>query len=448
MGTKIEDVVVVNITRETATITRVGFGSALIFGIHVKFAEDFKVYTSIEGVLEDFAITDEEYKAAAKYFSQELKPEKVTIGKRVANVAKSEVVTVASVQNDTTYTVTINGTAFTFLSDADATDDEITAGLVADINGGSEPVTATDNVDGTFDLDADVDGVDFTAVLSDDGTGEGMTSVVAIETGNVAAGLNDLIQAGGTDWYFLLLTRRTTEAEQLQDIEEAADFIEALSAPKQYFAAIDQATILTVVDTDICSILQAKSLDRSNVIYSTDEANYPEAAWVGDGAPHDAGSRTWRFKNLAGITPDQFTDTEIVNMAAKNANYYETIAGANVISSEGVAASGEFIDTIRGSDELQVRIAEDVFTQLINAEKIPFTTDGISAIEATLRARLQRSVNSGFLSNDPGAIIVTVPKIADIDPADKVARFLTGLEFSAILAGAVHKVRIDGKLTL
>ncbi|MCK5603283.1 DUF3383 family protein, partial [Candidatus Pacearchaeota archaeon] len=245
-----------------------------------------------------------------------------------------------------------------------------------------------------------------------------------------------------------ILTRRTTEAEQLQDIEEAADFIEALSAPKQYFAAIDQATILTVVDTDIASVLQAKSLDRSNVIYSTDEANYPEAAWIGDGAPHDAGSRTWKFKNLVGITPDQFTDAEVANMGSKNVNYYETIAGANVISSEATVASGEYIDTIRGSDELQVSIGEDIFTQLINAEKIPFTTDGISAIEATLRARLQRSVNSGFLSNEPDAITVTVPKLADIDPADKAVRFLTGLEFSADLANAVHKTRIDGKLTL
>ena len=448
MGTKIEDVVVVNITRETAKITRVGFGSALIFGIHSKFAEDFKEYTSIEGVLEDFVITDEEYKAAAKYFSQELKPEKVTIGKRVANVAKSEVVTVANVQNTITYSVTINGTPFTFLSDADATDLEIAAGLVADINGGSEPVTAADNVDGTFDLDADVDGVDFTAVLSDDGTGDGLTSTVPIATGNVATGLADLLDVGGTDWYFLILTRRTTEAEQLQDIEETANFIEALSSPKQYFAAIDQASILTAVATDIASIIQALSLDRSNVFYSTDQGNYPEAAWIGDGAPHDAGSRTWKFKNLVGITPDQFNDTEISNMKGKNVNFYETIAGANVVSSEGVVASGEYIDTIRGSDELQVRISEDIFTQLINAEKIPFTTDGISAIEATLRARLQRSVNSGFLSNDPDAITVTVPKLANIDPADKAVRFLTGLEFSAVLAGAVHKVRIDGKLTL
>jgi hypothetical protein len=34
MGTEIKDIVVVNITRETAKITRVGFGTPMIFGIH------------------------------------------------------------------------------------------------------------------------------------------------------------------------------------------------------------------------------------------------------------------------------------------------------------------------------------------------------------------------------------------------------------------------------
>jgi len=448
MGTKIEDIIVVNITRETAKITRVGFGTGLIFGIHTNFAEDYREYGSIEAVGEDFLTTDEEYKAAAKYFGQELKPEKVIIGKRATNVAQSEVVTVANVQNNVTYTTTINGTPFNFLSDADATNLEIAAGLVSAINLGSEPVTATDNVDGTFDLDADVAGEPFTVAVSDDGVGNGLTVAPAVTNVNVATELNDLIQAGGTDWYFLILTRRATEAEQLQDIEQAADFIEALSAPKLYFTAIDQASLLTSATTDIASVLKAKTYDRTVVLYSADQANYPDAAWVGDGAPHDAGSRTWKFKTLVGITPDQLSDTEISNLGSKNANYYETIANANVISSEAVVVGGEYIDVIRGSDELQVRIGEDIFTQLINTEKIPFTTNGIAAIESTLRARLQRSVNSGFLSDDPDAITVIVPKISDIAPADKAARFLQGLEFSAVLAGAVHKVQIDGKLTL
>jgi hypothetical protein len=57
-------------------------------------------------------------------------------------------------QDSTTYTVNINGTDFPFVSDATATVAEITAGLVAAINAGAEPVSATDN--GT-DLDIEGD---------------------------------------------------------------------------------------------------------------------------------------------------------------------------------------------------------------------------------------------------------------------------------------------------
>ena len=60
--------------------------------------------------------------------------------------------------NSTLYRVTINGTNYDYTSDADATVAEITAGLTSAINGGVEPVAATDN--GT---DLDIAGDDETA---------------------------------------------------------------------------------------------------------------------------------------------------------------------------------------------------------------------------------------------------------------------------------------------
>ena len=72
MGTTINDIIVVNITRETAKLTRVGFGTPLVFGQHAKFDlnELARVYNNITAVGEDFLTTDEEYKAAAKLFGQ------------------------------------------------------------------------------------------------------------------------------------------------------------------------------------------------------------------------------------------------------------------------------------------------------------------------------------------------------------------------------------------
>jgi len=69
-------------------------------------------------------------------------------------------------QDSTTYTITINGTAFAYASDASTMVAEITAGLVSLINAGAEPVTATDN---TTDISLLGDSSTlFTLALTDD----------------------------------------------------------------------------------------------------------------------------------------------------------------------------------------------------------------------------------------------------------------------------------------
>ena len=82
MGTKLTDIVQVNITRETAKITQAGFGTALIFGPLTEFTDRYRIYNSIEAVEVDFASDSEQWKAAAALFSQEVSPEKVVIGDR------------------------------------------------------------------------------------------------------------------------------------------------------------------------------------------------------------------------------------------------------------------------------------------------------------------------------------------------------------------------------
>ena len=82
MGTQLNDIVQVNITRETAKITQAGFGTALIFGPLTEFTDRYRIYNSIEAVEEDFETTSEQWKAAAALFSQEISPQQVVIGDR------------------------------------------------------------------------------------------------------------------------------------------------------------------------------------------------------------------------------------------------------------------------------------------------------------------------------------------------------------------------------
>jgi uncharacterized phage protein gp47/JayE len=59
---------------------------------------------------------------------------------------------VSSVLDNQLYTVTINGTGYTYTSDGTATANEIIAGLKTAIDLGGEPVTVTDNLDGTSNI--------------------------------------------------------------------------------------------------------------------------------------------------------------------------------------------------------------------------------------------------------------------------------------------------------
>ena len=252
------------------------------------------------------------------------------------------------------------------------------------------------------------------------------------------------MQAEYGDWYALILTRHEVEANNIANITGAAAWIE--SRNKIFIGCIDQETMITSATDDVASTLQTAAYERTAIMYSTDHENYPEAAWMGRCLPEAPGSITWKFKTLAGVSVDDLTPTEVNYLQGKNCNYYEKVAGINMISSAAVMASGEFIDIIRGTDWLQARIAEGVFFRLVNAVKIPFTAQGIAVVENELRYRLEKAVDAGLLVE--GSIVITSPAISDVDPLEKSQRFLNDVKFTAQLAGAVHKTAIVGRLTL
>ncbi len=105
----------------------------------------------------------------------------------ISGLASSrKLVSVAVTADDSQlYTVTINGTDFEFTSDASATTAEITAGLVAAIEGGSEPVTAV-GTDTPFTIESTIDGDagDFTSAYAAGGTGD-LVETVVIEQGQL-----------------------------------------------------------------------------------------------------------------------------------------------------------------------------------------------------------------------------------------------------------------------
>lgn len=102
---------------------------------------------------------------------------RVSTSRKLASVA----ITAA---NSDTYTLTINGTDFTFTADGSATTAEITAGLVALINAGSEPVLASGS-DTPLLVESKIDapfGADFTVTTAANRRITGDFSITESET--------------------------------------------------------------------------------------------------------------------------------------------------------------------------------------------------------------------------------------------------------------------------
>lgn len=430
----IDNIVQITISRETTQVSRAGFGYMLMLDLNTVLHERVTWYTATADMLTDgFLSTDAAYLAAVDHFAQNPKPTQFAVGKIQYNRVT---VTIDSVVNLTSYTIIVNGTSYTYVSDASATQTEIANGLVALINAGAHPVTAS-NVADDVQIDADPSGSIF-SVLRPAAQSALLTVGAPASVETVTDALNAIVLVDNT-WYGLMLTDRTKSNVLL-----AAAWVE--SNDKLAIFASKDTEILSAADvTSIAYTFKQNNYDRSAALYhSKADTEYADAAWFGKAFPYDAGTITWKFKTLSSVTVDTLTQTQYLGATGKDANVYQDVGG-NSITQEGTCGSGEFIDVIRGIDWIRSEMQADVYALLLNQPKVPYTNKGISAVKAEVRKVLEHAVGLGILASITS---VTAPDVADVLPADKAARILRDVEFEAILAGAIHKVIIQGVITV
>lgn len=434
----------VQISKETATVSRLGFGTPAILTYHTVFPEVARLFGGLdEMVTAGFATTDIAYKMAAAMFAQSPRPNQVIVGRRATpHIRKVKATPKANPLANTDYTLTINGVAYTFTTDATPTVAEITAGLTTAIDTGSLNLNATDN---TTDLDietADAPGGTPTAGVPfyidyDRDLFSFIDETVDI---NIATELASL-QAFNDDWYGLV-----ADAWGADEIEALATAVES-AGPKIYIAESQDTRIVSPPTTDIASTLKGLALDRTAIIFNDSLDPSVAAGWLGAQLPLTPGSTTWKFTTLSTVSPSTLRTEGIANADGKNANTYTTVGGNNM-TAEGVLSSGEFIDVTRFIDWLTARIKEDVFAALLRASqtgKIPFTDAGIQGIVGVVEGVLRQGVANQGINGDED-IIVTAPLASEVSSQDRSSRILPDVEFIATLAGAIHKTIIRGKV--
>lgn len=247
------------------------------------------------------------------------------------------------------------------------------------------------------------------------------------------------VQAENDDWYGVVADAGTNGVSA----EDVADWVETAKKFCILWTNDPNATDSTK-STDLASKIKAKGYDRTAVIYHAG-TGYPDAAWMGEGFPYEPGESTWSFKSLKGVVPDNITGAGEAALKAKNCNYYHTTGGAN-ITEQGKVASGEYIDIIIGTDWIEARLREAVYGALVNQRKFPYDDNGIAALQSLVAGVLQQAVGQGILQEN--SVNVVVPKYKDIPQADRIARKVSGIKFTALYLGAVHAVSISGTISV
>jgi len=255
----------------------------------------------------------------------------------------------------------------------------------------------------------------------------------------VAEALTAAVEAGA-DFYGVTTTSRVlADQESLASWCETAEKLGAVASAEDVDKAVDESGILFT--------LEDEGYDRTFGFYHSDAAeSFPEMCLLARQFSLDPGSSTYANKTLTGISADTLTDTEKSAIEGKNGNCYIEIAGVS-LTRYGTVGSGEYIDVIVGLDWLKARMAERIFGMIASEEKVPYTDAGVASIAAHVKAQLLQGITKGILAADPEPEVYTVA-VADVDSADKAARLYPDVTWSAVLAGAIHKVEVSGRVSV
>ncbi len=217
------------------------------------------------------------------------------------------------------------------------------------------------------------------------------------------------------------------------------------------------AVLSSVIDTDTISQCKGATLRYTLSTFSKSRKQYPSAAVFGRAAAVNfsgiSTTITLNLKQIPTITAEDLTPGEFAVLRSKNGSAVVSIGKSVNAYSDSRMASGSWLDTTHGLLWLENRCEVDMFNLLYqSATKVPYTQSGINTATATLERSLQAAVRnglaaSGFLPDGtflPEGFVVRAVSLANTPSSDKGNRVYAGLSFDMVGAGALHEVVVTG----
>ncbi len=460
---KIDDIVKVIINLSPKSAVRKGFNIAMIMGDSdvISPEERTKLYSGTDGMIEDGFTEDmPEYKAAAFYFSADKAPSQLVIGRRVNNEGLQEINVSPKTGSEGKFVITIfpesveEGNKYVYKTAVSSIQtptykQELTSGWT-ELTSGSE-ITATS---GHLIMVAEVDKGN-KALKVGKATIGGSSIPLNIPANESVTEALRACRAKNTDWYAM-----TYCGAVKQDVEDIAAYIESAYPSSIQFYTTSDKDVLTAGEGNIFETLKSKGYRRSIGQYS--ETQYAAASimgWAMGANTGTAGSAyTLKFKTEVGVTPDDLTDQDVINITKNNGNYYVSRGadGEYNMFENGVMADGTWFDEMINLDMLANNMQMSVMDLLKSRNKIPQTESGVTQIKLAIKPDLDKMVTTGFLApgvwNGPSVLTLetgdTLPdgymilseEISSQSQADRDARIAPPIYTPLKLAGAVHSV--------
>jgi len=404
------------------------------------FDNRVREYASMLDVATDFQTYSAAYRGLAPLFSQSSAGDVVLLG-RLASVPTNICTCTPVVANSRVYALDIVdsvGTAYTatYTGDGSDTAAEVVTGIKASIAAASPAlvgITAT----GTDTLIlTGTAGVHFT-VAPNVVSFQRWTLAFTSTGTDMATDLVAIAQERDDFYAVTLATVGSTE------ILTAAAWCQT-NSKLGMFSTADSACYNSASTTDVAYALKQLNNKYNHLVFARyASAQLPDTALAGYVLPRAPGSIVFRSANVQSVTADSLSSTERSALTAKRCGFVTAPGGVTVVNA-GKVMSGEWADVVRDLDWATADMGQRVATSEMAADKSPFTDLGIATMEGVVRGAMQAAETAGVYA--PGWT-VTVPTAASISPANKAARILPNVRFSAVLAGSIFQTNVVGVVT-
>ena len=436
----IDQIVQVSITRTTAVATLPGFGIPGIiaqFAAKAAFPTRGKYYASVAEMTAD-ALPASVLAAGGKIFSQNPKVPRLFVGRiDSADASMGAALDAIRGEQDDWYAFTVVGhRAIKFV----LSDDLVSGNVLTSTINGIAVATITWATSHAATMAAWETAIE-SAITGATATVSGREMTVVLVGTDLNTGTFSVAGGSTIPTAILSYPLDATKTKAIMAWAETQKKIFLLSDSDPATYAADTGNAGTAC---LAEFAKLSSYERTAVIFHALGAEYIAAAWMGKELPYDPGSRTWAMKNLAGVTPDSLTSSQGGLIRGKNANTYTTTASYTHTYAGTCSKTATYIDDIRGLDYLDTTIKLAQFNLLGTTGKVPMTDAGIQLVVNALKGSLATVERAGVLA--PGWE-VTFPAASAISAEDRAARRLTGITFSATLAGAVHSIVITGSVS-